>query len=497
MLLYLVAPVRSQQPSATPRETPQLTRITPEAAAPHTRIKLEGFRLGANLNEGVKVIFVQGTAEYSGHADGSEYVGADLERGRQALNVVVPDDLQPGPSGVIVEVQGQRSASLALKINVAATPPVLSGLRPLLPQPGEMLWIDGTGFSESDDFELIDALGKTHHLGNGQGTSDADIAAFTLPSNLPGGETTLRAIEHRSGLSQASNSLSFSVVRGPAPLDVWSDELMPVAPGQWLDLVVTSEMPIKDAELVEFAFRQKNQLLIVPMEDPKKLRVQVPAALIPGSVEIQTRTWVAGEASPWSAAVDFRLLDKPAASKVHSLEIRAVRAEAAFKQEDRIVAISSVADADYPRVRVPTDKLSPGMVYVMTRVWRGGQPSAWLFKHYGFNWPSEFLPDGTMGEVPFMDGIYFGPNTPKDLVVYPGEGLILGGTFPVSSAEKLQVTLECVGHLSIVLNPITLPNPKRARINLPEDLEAGEWDVTVGNDDAAVKLPTKLCITTH
>jgi hypothetical protein len=190
------------------------------------------------------------------------------------------------------------------------------------------------------------------------------------------------------------------------------------------------------------------------------------------------------------------LLEKPAAAKVYSVEIRPVRAEAAFKQGDRIVAISSVADADYPRVRVPKDKLSPGMVYVMTRVWRGGQPSAWLFKNYGFDWPSEFLPDGTMGEVPFMDGIYFGPNTPKDLVVYPGEGLILGGTFPVSSAEKLQVTLECEGHLSIGLKPTALPNPKLARINLPDDLEAGDWEVTVSDDNAAVKLPIKLRITT-
>lgn len=497
MLLCSSAPVHSQHPGSSPREAPQLTRITPEAAAPSTRIKLEGFRLGANLDEGVRVIFVQGTAEYSAPAQGGGFENADLERGPQALGVVVPDDLQPGSSGVIVEVEGRRSASLALKINVAATPPVLSGFRPLLPQPGETIWIDGTGFSESDDFELIDASGKTHHVGNGQGTSDADVAAFTLPSDLPGGETTLRAIEHRSGSSQVSNTLSFSVVSGPAPLDVWSDWLMPVAPGQWLDLVVTSEMPIKDAKRVEVAFRQKNQLLILPMEDPKKLRVQVPSALFPGSVEIQTRTWVAGEASAWSSPIDFRLLDKPAASKVHSLEIRPVRAEAAFKQADRIVAISAVADADYPRVRVPTDKLSPGMVQVMTRVWRGGQPSAWLFKGYGFDWPSEFLPDGTMGEVPFMDGIYFGPDTPKDLVVYPGEGLILGGTFPVSSAEKLQVTLECVGHLSIVLNPIALPNPKLARINLPEDLEAGDWDVIVGNDNAAVKLPTKLRIKTY
>lgn len=494
MLLCFVAPVHSQRPGLTPREAPQLTRISPPAAAAFTHIKIEGLRLGANLDEGVQVIFVQGTAEYSASANGSEYETADVEHGHQALNVVVPAELQPGPCEVIVEVLGQRSASMALKINLAATPPVLGGLRPPFPQPGEMIWIDGTGFSASDVFELTDALGKTHHILNGDGTSDADVAAFKLPKDLPGGETKLRVIEHRSGSSQVSNTLSLTVVSGPAPLDIWSDELMPVAPGQWLDLVVTSEMPLKNAERVEVAFRQKNQLLVMPIEDLKKLRVQVPSALAPGSVEIQTRTWVAGEASVWSSRVDFRLLDKPAASKVYSLEIRPLRAEAAFKQNDRIVAISSVAGADYPRVRVPTDKLSPGMVQVMTRVWRGGQPSAWLFKNSGFDWPSEFLPDGTMGEVPFMDGIYLGSDTPKELVVYPGEGLILGGTFPVSSAEKLQVTLECAGHISIGLNPITLPNPRLARINLPDDLDTGDWNLIVSNDDAAVKLPTKLRI---
>jgi len=503
--LLVCLPVQSQSGGSTPRdgaqasreiplrEVPQLTRITPDAAAASTRIKIEGLRLGANLDEGVRVIFVQGSAEYSTGFSGSEN-DTDLEHGEQALNVAVPEELQTGSCSVIVEVSGQRSAPLPLKIKAPATPPVLSGLRPLLPQPGETIWVDGTGFSESDDFELSDSLGKAHHIINGHGTSDADCAAFTLPEDFPAGETTLRAIEHRSGSSQFSNTLSFRVVRGPAPLDVWGDELMPVAPGQWLDLVVTSEMPSKDAERVEVSFRQENQVLLAPLEDSRKLRVQVPSALNPGHVEIQTRTWAAGEASPWSAPVNFSLLEKPVASKVGNLEIRPVRVEAGFKQADHIVAISSVADADYPRVRVPTDKLSPGLVGVETRVWRGGQPSAWLSKGYGFNWPSKFLPDGTMGEVPFMEGIYIGHGSPGELVVYPGEGLILGGTFPVASAEKLRVTLECAGHPAITLNPITLPNPRSVRINLPEDLASGDWDVTVSNDNAAVKLATRLRI---
>jgi hypothetical protein len=35
---------------------------------------------------------------------------------------------------------------------------------------------------------------------------------------------------------------------------------------------------------------------------------------------------------------------------------------------------------------------------------------------------------------------------------------------------------------------------KSVRVNLADDLEAGDWDVVVGNDGAAVKLPVKLRI---
>src|SRR5262249_39010621 len=225
ILLCLAAHARSQQPQQTPRG-PQLNRITPEAAAPGTRIKLEGLRLGANLDDRVQVLFAQGNAEYAAKADGAGYE-ADLELGPQALNVVVPPELQPGPSLVTVEVEGQRSASMPLKINAPATAVVLKNLRPPIAQPGEMLWIDGTGFSDSDDFELINALGKARHLGNGQGTSDADVAAFRLPSDLPAGETRVRVTEHRSGSNQVSNTLSFTVVRGPAPLDIMTDDMEP------------------------------------------------------------------------------------------------------------------------------------------------------------------------------------------------------------------------------------------------------------------------------
>src|SRR5258707_5677860 len=58
-------------------------------------------------------------------------------------------------------------------------------------------------------------------------------------------------------------------------------------------------------------------------------------------------------------------------------------------------------------------------------------------KDLGLYWPTKFLPDGTMGEVPFMERVYLGPDTAKELRVYQGENLILQGTFSVASVDDL------------------------------------------------------------
>ena len=49
---------------------------------------------------------------------------------------------------------------------------------------------------------------------------------------------------------------------------------------------------------------------------------------------------------------------------------------------------------------------------------------------------AKFLPAGAMGEVPFMDRIFIGPDTPEKLTVYAGEELILDGTFAIESVNR-------------------------------------------------------------
>ena len=476
-------------------ELPSITRINPDAAAPQTRVEIEGFRLGANLTEGVRVLFVQGTAEYEGTHDGGEYKEADLKQGPQKLDVIVPEQLQTGPCQVIVEVRSNRSTAVTIQIKPPATAPVLSDSDPCRLRAGEIVWIKGAGFSDSDDIVLTDAGGEPHHF-EARGHASGTTLSLTLPEDLPVGEARLQAIERRSGANLSSNNLTLTIVQGPIPFDLSAYGLMPVAPGQWLDLATGNEEAFKSVTRVDVMFQANEQGIIVPAKSSTQpgLRVQVPLSLAPGKVKIQMRTIIGELASAWSDKVDYQLLDKPAAAKIYNLEIWPVKVEAAFKQGDKTVAIVPIAEADYPRVRVPANKLSPGLVTVETRVWRGGEPSAWLYKNDGFDWPSKLEPIGFTGEMPFIERIYLGPDTAKELTVYPGEKLTFGGTFPTASVEEVEFFLRSDGRAPVVLHPIGMGNPYEARITLPDDLAEGDWAIEVINQDnrASVTLPFKL-----
>jgi hypothetical protein len=360
LLLLMPASLRTLgrfQGTVTARsESPDLVRVMSPAAA-GTKISLEGYRLGANLNTGVRVQFSQGTKNYFQSVPGGSFVVANVQQGWQSLGAIVPVELQPGPCQVLVDVEGRLSQVFTITINPSATAPVISGIKPHCVGPGELIWIDGTGFSDSDDLELTDSAGRVY-VQRSLATSSPDTAALNLPADIPDGEVALRVIERRSGTNAVGNTLAFIVTRRPKPLEVATEWLMPVAPGQWLDLPVRSENPMNTADRIEISFAQREQLHVVPLADPKVLRVQVPRALLASDVQIRMRTWVADRVSEWSIPTSFRLLDKAAPPKIYSVEIVPVRAEAGFKQGDRILSTVTVDESDYPRVRVPIETLS-------------------------------------------------------------------------------------------------------------------------------------------
>lgn len=421
MLASFHCAVKGQESPTARQSSPELTRITPEVAPPGTGVELAGYRLGAEQKDKVWVFFSQSEVRHTAKPDGSGYENANLREGPQELRVIVPDGLLPGRCEVIVEVDGQRSAPYTIEIGPLAVAPLLKSLKPQWAQEGETIWVKGRNLSGSDGIELIDAEGQTHVIQGNSGTSSALTAAFRVPPNLPEGEARVQMIERRSGADLRSNTLSLWITRGPVPVEIAEGWLMPVAPGQWLDLWLVSFHPLKSAERVEVAFKQEGLLYTVEIEDPLEIkghRVRVSHALSPGQVELRTRTWVGDEVSAWSKPVTYQLLAKPANPRLYSVEV---------------------------------------------------------------------IPSRPEGRV------YIGPETTGDLKVYPGEELVLRGTFPVVSSDRLEVILESQGR-SLTIIPTELSERGATKFKIPALLEFGRWELTIHSldDQTVTKLPMKL-----
>jgi hypothetical protein len=306
-------------------QAPELIRTTPAIASPGTAIDLEGLRMGAGprstnpvivFEDQIHIYFVQGGVEHPAERTGSSWDNTDLNRRPQHYNVKVPKEVVDGPCQIVLEVAGVRSLPLTIEIKSLVKPPILNSLNPRWVLRGEVVWIDGSGFGDDDEVELTDSNGETHALGSLRTTSSAVTAAFTLPENLPDGEATVRAIEQRSGLKQPSNSLKFKIAHDPVPLYIHEDGLQPTAPGQWLQLVVTSMRPLKRADRIEVRMKQNGDVSTATLTDLKNLRVQIPLSFVPGQIEIQTRTWVARTASAWSEPVSLKLIDSSTSVQV-------------------------------------------------------------------------------------------------------------------------------------------------------------------------------------
>ena len=217
-----------------------------------------------------------------------------------------------------------------------------------------------------------------------------------LKKDIPAGLVTLRVRENRSGLSQTSNALTFKVVSGPVPLDLWADELESVSPGQSLDLVYTSDNVLKKATRLEVTLKQANQLHTEFITDFKAVKVRIPKTFAPGKAEIQTRIWIGDEASEWSAAISYNISENSKAAIIYSVRVIPARAEAMFKQEGKVIATTPVIFGSPPKAAIP-EKLTAGNVEVSTRYWQNGKFTDWKL-HSSPDFPSKEL-EGNLLEL--------------------------------------------------------------------------------------------------
>lgn len=317
-LAGLFATGQAQEMVAARHKAPELVTSVPDTATAGTDLQLEGYRLGWSDESDVQVLFIQGEVQYRVRPTGGGWQAGDLD-GLQYMKVTVPQGLAPGECQIVVDVNGTLSKPLKFEIGWMAQAPNIIDVSPHWAQPSEVIWISGNGFGQDDEIELTDSTGKQHLIVAGS-TSSGTKSAFSLPADLPDGTTSVSIIEHRSGANQHSNSISFSVSNGPVPLEIWSNWLSRVSPGQWMELVVTTIKPLEKANRAELMIEQKGHKVIVPIIGKVYPRAYLPKSLKPGLVSLSTRTWLNGRASTWSDAIAYHLLDTPAPPTVMSVE---------------------------------------------------------------------------------------------------------------------------------------------------------------------------------
>jgi hypothetical protein len=317
--------VQSQNLPIISPVNPKLIRCTPATVTPGVSIKLQGSHFGSMGSEQVKVLFIQDGSVYSKEPSGAGRTQLkDSESISEHVSLEVPEGLKPGKCQIFIEVNGLASAPLMIEIATAVLPAEIHNPKPLVAQPGETVWIEVLGISQSDEVELIDAMGQIRNL-DVRTNSEGIEAGFTLPDDLPGGEIRFCVVEKRSGLNQRSNILSLQIEAGPAPLILYlpGHNVKPLAPGQWLDAAVENNRAAERAERIEVAFIQNEQVIVAASpfkrSENSRLHVRVPNSLFPGRIKMMTRTWLKRRVSPWSEAFELELLDHAAAPYLWSI----------------------------------------------------------------------------------------------------------------------------------------------------------------------------------
>lgn len=287
---------------------PIIERCTPTRGAAKSVLEVTGYRLGAEDMAKVKVYFTRGHLRLSTWVSGTSSTANNLQGGPQTLEVLVPEKITPGAWQMSIEVRGQKTAPVPIEIT-EWTPPQLERLSLTRAHHGEIITIYGSNFHIDDELELTDAHGRASRFAVG---ADHYSTAFTVPADLPEGELTVRVGLTVDGVDSFSQPLKLTVTSAPLPLELWGDSMDPVAPGQWADLVFNSTKTLEQSGRTEVEFRQGEQLVIAPTQQPDaaRVRVRVPVALAPGAVELRTRTWRDGVASEWSEPQAYRLLER-------------------------------------------------------------------------------------------------------------------------------------------------------------------------------------------
>ena len=317
LLLLLLTCLLVASPIAA-QNTPVVNECWPLSGSVNSVIELKGFRLGTGDLESAKAFFIQNGIEIPARTGGGWSITNDRLNGPQTLEVIIPENVVPGPAQIVAERNGFRSAPVTITIT-EWTLPFIKRIMPASGPPGTHVNIECENFHINDEIELTDGEGRPVKRYESGGASNG--TAFVVPKNFPEGVLRIRIGNPKLGKNQFTQPVEFVVTNEALPLELMSGWIKPIAPGQWVDLHVLNLTPLKNSEQTEVTFKQAGREIIVNAPRPKRPRVEVPAVLSPGEVQVQARTWRHGRPSSWSTPVTLQLAEKPLPPYVQALRL--------------------------------------------------------------------------------------------------------------------------------------------------------------------------------
>src|ERR1044071_1610054 len=151
LLFMCVLPVAAQ----TTNEAPVVDDCSPRSGSVNSVIELKGFRLGPDELQSAKAFVVQNGIEIPARTGGGSSFTNNSRNGPQTLEVILPEEVVPGPAQIVAERNGLRSAPVTITIT-EWTLPIIKELMPTTGLPGTFVHVECEGFHINDEIELSD-----------------------------------------------------------------------------------------------------------------------------------------------------------------------------------------------------------------------------------------------------------------------------------------------------------------------------------------------------
>ncbi len=301
-----------------PDKTPVVYECWPHSGSANSVIELKGLRLGPGEPETAKAFVIQNGMEIPARTGGGSSVTNDSQNGQQTLEVILPEEVVPGPAQIVAERYGVRTAPVTITIT-EWTVPIIKQITPTAGPPDTVVEIECYNFHINDEIEITDGEGRK--VKSYQSGGSAYGTSIVVPKDFPDGVLRIRIGSRKGGKNQFTPPVEFMVTEEPLTVQLIPQWMQPVAPGQWFHFVASSLQPVYTSEQTEVSFKQAGREIMVNVPRVLRARVEVPVALSPGEVQVQVRTWRTGRSSPWSTPVTLKLLDKPLPPYVQALRL--------------------------------------------------------------------------------------------------------------------------------------------------------------------------------